>query len=76
LCTDENGSQVYIQGKKYDVFMPISGVQQVDVMAPLDSALMGVSTLQAYFFYSKQSACVDETLWTSVLVKGELWHLP
>ena len=56
--------------------MPISGVQQVDVMAPLDSALMGVSTLQAYFFYSKQSACVDETLWTSVLVKGELWHLP
>jgi hypothetical protein len=42
------------------VFTPISGEHQVDVMAPLDSALMGVSTFQAYFFYSKQSACMVE----------------
>ena len=45
-------------------------------MAPLVSASMGVLTLQAYFSYSKQSACVVETLWTSVLVKEECWHQP
>jgi hypothetical protein len=33
---------------------------------------MGVSTLQAYFFYSKQ----EETLWTSVLAKEEYWRQP
>jgi hypothetical protein len=58
------------------VFTPISGEHQVDVMAPLDSALMGVSTFQAYFFYSKQSACVVEMLWTLVLAKEEYWRQP
>jgi hypothetical protein len=76
LLTDEEGSQVYIQEKRYDVFTPISGVHQADAMAPLDSASMGVSTLEAYFFYSKPSACVEETLWTSVLAKEEYWHQP
>jgi hypothetical protein len=72
----ENFSQVYIQEKRFDVFTPISVVYQADAMVPLDSALMGVSTLQACFFYSKQPACVERTLWTSVLAKEEFWHQP
>jgi hypothetical protein len=58
------------------VFTPISVVHQADVTAPLDSALMGVSTFQACFFYSKQSVCVERTLWTSVLAKEEFLHQP
>jgi hypothetical protein len=76
LRTDEKVSQVYIQEKRYDVFTSISGVYQADAMAPLDSALMDASMLQACFFYSKQSACVVETLWTSVLAKVEYWQQP
>ena len=71
-----NFSQVYIQEKRYDVFTPISDVHQADAMAPLDSALMGVSTLQACFFYSKQPVCMERTLWTSVLGKEEFLHQP
>ena len=71
-----NFSQVYIQEKRYDVFTPISVVHQADVMAPLDSALMGVSTLQACFFYSKRSVCVERILWTLVLAREECWHQP
>ena len=64
LRTDENGSQVCIQEKRYDASTPILGLHQADAMAPLDSASMGVSTFQAYFFYSKPSVCVKETVWT------------
>jgi hypothetical protein len=31
---------------------------------------------QAYFFYSKQWLCAEETLWTSVLAKEEYWRQP
>jgi hypothetical protein len=76
LRTDENAPQVYIQEKGFDGFMLISGLHQTDAMAQLDSASMDASTLQAYFFYSKQCIYVEETLWISVLAMGESWHQP
>ena len=44
LRIDKKGPQVYIQEKRYNVFMPISEVHQAAVMVPPDLALMVVST--------------------------------